>query len=89
MGWSFVNACSAIVDLSVRPFLHASRCSFSLVPSLRPVSPMYTWPQVQGTYFIHDLRLFLDGEGVFYLGEEASEGWGRPEHRCDVKVVPY
>ena len=64
MGWSFVHACSAIADLSVRPFLHASRCSFSLVPSLRLVSPMYTWPQVQGTSYT-TFACFSMGRGSF------------------------
>ena len=64
MGWSFVHACSAIADLSVRPFLHTSRCSFSLVPSLRLVSPMYTWPQVQGTSYTM-FAYFSMGRGCF------------------------
>ena len=36
---------------------------------------------------IHDVRLFLDGEGIFYLSQEASERGARPEHRSDVKVL--
>ena len=48
-GWLLVQVCSAMVDLSMRHFARASLCSFSCVPSLCLVSPMYTLPQVHGT----------------------------------------
>ena len=44
MGWSSVQACSVIADLSVKPLMHPSLCSFR-----RVVAPMYTFPQVHGT----------------------------------------
>ena len=46
MGWSSVQACSAMADLSVQHLMHASLCSFRRVVSRRVVSPMYTFPQV-------------------------------------------
>ena len=38
--WWFSHTCSATVDFSIIPLSQASRCSFSLVSSLRLVSPM-------------------------------------------------
>ena len=39
-------------------------------------------------HFVHNVRLLLDGEGVFYFNsEEASEGGARPERRSDVEVL--
>ena len=48
IGWSFVHACSAMADSSVRHLVQASLCSFKRISSQRFVSPMYTLPQVQG-----------------------------------------
>ena len=48
IGWCSVQACSAIADLSNDQLWHASLCSLILVPSLLMVSPMYTFPHVQG-----------------------------------------
>ena len=44
MGWSSVQACSAMADLSMKAFMQASLCSFRCVSSRRVVSPMYTLP---------------------------------------------
>ena len=42
----------ALLLLSSRiPFSQASLCSFNLVSNLQLVSPMYTWPQLQGTQY--------------------------------------
>ena len=46
--WWFSHACSATADFSIIPLSQASRCSFNLVSSLRLVSPMFTWLQLQG-----------------------------------------
>ena len=68
IGWSFVHACSAMADLSVRHFTHASLCFLILVSSLRLVSPMYTLLQVHGTSYT-TFRLLVDRQGVFCLSE--------------------
>ena len=49
MGQRLFQACSAVADLSVSCFLHASLCSLSLVSRRLVVSPMYALPQEQGT----------------------------------------
>ena len=47
----YSHACSATADFSIIPLLQASRCSFSLICSLRLVSLMQTWPQLQGIQY--------------------------------------
>ena len=48
MGWSSVQACSAIADLSMKPMIHA-KYSFRRVSSQHVASAIYTFPQVHGT----------------------------------------
>ena len=40
-----------LLPSSCIPFSQASLCSFNLVSSLQLVSPMYTWPQLQGMQY--------------------------------------
>ena len=56
--WSFAHAWSAMADLSVRHFVQVSLCFFKRVSSRRFVSPIYTLPQVHGTYLVDDVGLF-------------------------------
>ena len=56
MGWSSIQACSAMADLSVKPLMQASLCSFRRVPTRRLVSPMYTFPHARHRSINNDAR---------------------------------
>ena len=64
MGWSSVQVCSAIADLSVWPLMQVSLCSFE-------ASLVFTDVDLttSARYFVNDVRLFLGWERVFDLSE--------------------
>ena len=51
IGYCCPQACSAMADFSVSPRLVAALCSFVRVSRALFVSPIYTWPQLQGIWY--------------------------------------
>ena len=60
------QACSATADFSSCPRQAAARCSFILVSRVLLVSPIYTFPQLQGTLYTTP-DFFSIGMGSFTL----------------------
>ena len=55
IGWCCPQACPAMADFSLSPLLVAALCSFMWVLRALFVSPIYTWPQLQGIWYTtHD-----------------------------------
>ena len=68
MGWSSVQAFSAMADLLMKPLMHESLCSIRSVLSRRVVSPMYL--SAGAWHFVDNICLLLCREGAFDLNEE-------------------
>ena len=84
IGWSSVQACLAMADLSMKPLMHASLCSFRRVSSLADVHL-----SAGARHFVDDVCLLLHMEGVFDFNEERTEGGSGLEHRSDVEVLTH
>ena len=77
-----------MADLSVKPLMHASLCSFSRVPKLA-CSLADVHLSAGARHFVDDVYLLLSGKGVLDLSEERTESGSGLEHRSDVEVLTH